>query len=223
MATFFAFAASDRLSTGSLTLLENFEKGVREPQSRLFVEVGQLFTDEIVDTLLLNIVRSAENNHSGAKVLEQFAGLIKSTVHALIRQVLGKMSNAELSPLAGYMRQRRLTLTIDGQEKDFIAIPLPADFHQRFRRVLESGANGEKNAAELLACMEIFSDKAHTAFYDESLGAIKLGFIGRKMADVGGVALRKGAQAATRRLIPELDGEELKQFCAYFLLMLIST
>lgn len=221
MATYFAFAASDRLSQGSLTLLENFEKGVREPQSRLFVEVGQLFTDEIVDCLLLNIVRSADNNHSGAKVLEQFAGLIKTTVHALIKQVLGKMSNDELSPLAGYMRQRRLTVTRDGQEQDYIAIPLPADFFQRFRKVLEKGAQGEKDSAELLACMEIFSGTAHTKFYDESLGVIKLGFIGRKMADVGGAALRKGSLAATKKLIPEMEGEELKNFSAYFLTMLI--
>ncbi|MGH8493625.1 MAG: hypothetical protein ACRERR_11065 [Moraxellaceae bacterium] len=222
MATYFAFPASTALSTGSLTLLDNFEKGVRDPQSKLFVEVGQLFTDEIVDTLLLNIVRSVDNNHSGAKVLEQFAGLIKSTVHALIKQVLGKMSNDELRPLAGYMRQRRLTLNHDGQEKDFIAIPLPADFYQRFRHVLEKGAQGEKNSAELLACMEIFSEKAHTAFYEESLGAIKLGFIGRKMADVGGAALRKGSQAATKRLIPDMQGQELKDFSTYFLTMLIT-
>lgn len=222
MATYFAFPASDRLRDGSLTLLDNFEKGAREPQSRLFVEVGQIFTDEIVDALLLNIVRSAEKAHSGAKILEQFASLIKSTVHALIKQVLGKMSNEELRPLAGYMRQRRLTLTQGGTEKDYIAFILPADFHARFRAVLEQGARGESNTSELLACMEIFTEKAHTAFYDESLGAIKLGFIGRKMADVGGSALRKGSQAATRRLIPDLQGEELKQFCAYFLLMLIT-
>jgi len=222
MASYFAFPASDRLRDGSLTLLDNFENGVREPQSRLFVEVGQIFTDEIVDALLLNIVRSAERAHSGAKILEQFAGLIKSTVHALIKQVLGKMSNEELRPLAGYMRQRRLTITQDGKEKDYIAFILPADFHTRFRAVLEQGARGQSNTAELLACMEIFTEKAHTAFYDESLGAIKLGFIGRKMADVGGSALRKGSQAATRRLIPDLQGDELKQFCAYFLLMLIT-
>ncbi|MDQ8038481.1 MAG: hypothetical protein REI12_13740 [Pedobacter sp.] len=222
MASYFAFPASDRLRDGSLTLLENFEQGVREPQSRLFVEVGQIFTDEIVDALLLNIVRSAENNHSGAKILEQFAGLIKSTVHALIKQVLGKMSNDELRPLAGYMRKRRLTLTQNGQEKDYIAFELPADFHARFRAVLEKCAQGENLQPELLACMEIFTEKAHTAFYDESLGAIKLGFIGRKMADVGGAALRKGSQAATKRLIPDLKGEELKEFSSYFLLMLVS-
>ncbi|HEX6591277.1 MAG TPA: hypothetical protein VF050_04705 [Moraxellaceae bacterium] len=222
MTAYFAFIASDALRDGSLTLMENFEKGVREPQSAKFVQVSQLFTDEIVDALLLNIVRAAESNHSGAKVLESFAGLIKSTVHGLIRQVLGKMSNEELRPLAGYIKQRRLTLNQDGVQRDYICFPMEAGFQARFRAVLEQGARGEKNTPELLACMEQFTGLAHEAFYDQSLQTIKLGFIGRKLADVGGAAIRKGSQSANKRLIPELQGQELKEFSEYFLGMLIT-
>ncbi|MFN3587275.1 MAG: hypothetical protein ACK4UT_07210 [Moraxellaceae bacterium] len=97
MTCYFAFPASDRLRDTSLLLLENFEQGVKAPQNKLFVEVAQLFADEVVDVLLLNMVRSAEAGHSGAKVLESFAGLIKSTVHGLIRQVLGKMARVSAS------------------------------------------------------------------------------------------------------------------------------
>lgn len=222
MTCYFAFQASDTLRDSSLTLMENFEQGVREPQSTLFVKVAQLFTDEIVDALLLNIVKAAESNHSGAKVLEQFASVIKSTVHSLIKQVLGKMNNEELRPLSGYIKQRRLTLTQKGETHDYIAFPMPADFHARFRAVLEKGANGEKQEGELLACMEKFTEMSHQAFYDDSLKLIKLGFIGRKVADVGGAAIRKGSQTASRRLIPALEGGELKQFSEYFLKLLIT-
>lgn len=222
MTCYFAFQASDTLRDSSLSLMENFEQGVREPQSALFVKVAQLFTDEIVGALLLNIVQAAESNHSGAKVLEQFASVIKSTVHSLIKQVLGKMNNEELRPLSSYIKQRRLTLTVDGQTADYIAFPMPADFHARFRAVLEKGARGEKSEAEMLACMEKFTEMAHQSFYDDSLKLIKLGFIGRKVADVGGAAIRKGSQAASKRLIPALEGSELKDFSAYFLKMLIT-
>lgn len=221
MTCYFAFPASDRLRDTSLLLLENFEQGVSAPQNTLFVEVAQLFADEIVDVLLLNIVRSAESGHSGAKVLEGFAGLIKSTVHGLIRQVLGKMSNAELAPLSAVIRERRLTLAHEGIERDYIAFVMPADFHARFRAVLEQGLRGERNPAELGECMSTFSDMALTAFYDDCMKPLKLGFIGRKVVDMGGAAIHKGSQAATRRLVPEMQGQELKDFSAYFLGFLI--
>lgn len=222
MTCYFAFQSSDALRDSSLALLENFERGAREPQSVLFVKVAQLFADEIVNVLLLNIVRSADSGHSGAGILEQVAGIIKSTVNTLIKQVLGKMSNDELKDLASYIRERRMTLTVNGAAADYVAFPLPADFHARFRAVLEQGTRGEENKQELLACMEIFTEKAHQVFYEDAMKPIKLGFIARKVVDVGGSAMRKGSQSATRRLVPTLSGDELKQFSAYFLGMLIT-
>lgn len=222
MTCYFAFQGSDALRDSSLALLDNFERGASEPQSATFVRVAQLFADEIVDALLLNIVRGAEEGHSGASVLEQFAGVIKSTVNTLIKQVLGKMSNEELRPLSSYIRERLLIVTTAGVTKEYVAFPMPADFHDRFRAVLHQGARGEKNSKELLACMEIFSDMAHQAFYEDSTKPIKLGFIGRKVVDIGGAAMRKGSQAATRRLVPAMEGAELKQFSEYFLTMLIT-
>lgn len=222
MSCYFAFRASDDLRDSSLALLDNFERRDPASQSALFVKVAQLFADEIVDVLILNIVSGAESGHSGAGVLEQFAGVIKSTVNTLIKQVLGKMNNDELRPLSSYMRERLLILTTAGVTREYVAFPMPADFHERFRAVLHQGARGEQNQKELLACMEIFTEMAHQAFYDDSMKPIKLGFIGRKVVDIGGAAMRKGSQAATRRLVPAMDGAELKQFSEYFLTMLIT-
>lgn len=223
MTSYFGFPASAELASSSLTLMQNFERGVSESQSALFVKVAQLFSDEIVNTLLLNIVRNAGPGQSSAGMLEQFAGLIKSTVHSLIKQVLGKMSNAELSPLASYIRERRQVFQRDGQEQVYIAFTLPDDFYDRFRRVLEQGAHGERNPDELLACMSEFHERAFNAFYDQSLEQIKLGFIGRKVADVGGAAIRKGSQSTSKKAVPQLQGVELKRFSAYFLGMLLRT
>jgi hypothetical protein len=222
MTCYFAFQASDALRDSSLALMENFERGVAEPQSAAFVKVAQLFSDEIVNALLLNIVRAEEAKHSGAKALEQFAKIVTDTVHYLIRQVLGKMSNDDLRPLAGYIKERRLTQTVDGKTRDLIVFPMQADFHARFRAVLEKCAAGEQHPEELLACMEHYSELSVVAFYDDSLNLVKLGFLGRKMVSVGSVAIRKGSQAATRRLIPPMSGDELVKFSKYFLSMLIT-
>lgn len=221
MTTYFAFRASEDLSKSSHTLMENFEKVVREPQSTLFVKVAQLFADEIVDTLLLNLARNSSSGHH-THSLENFAGIIKSTVNGLIKQVLGKMSNDDLQPLSGYIRKRRMELTLNGETCDYIVFETPADFHARFRAVLEKGARGELDQAELIACMDLFHDMSLTAFYDESLKQIKLGFFGRKIADMGGAAIRKGSHSISHRTIPHLHGDDLKHFSEYFLGMLVT-
>lgn len=221
MTTYFAFRASEELTQSSHILMENFEKGVREPQSTLFVKVAQLFADEIVDALLLNLVRNSSNQQH-THTLESFAGIIKTTVNGLIKQVLGKMSNDELQPLSGYIRKRRMALTINGETHDHIVFETPADFHARFRTVLEKGAQGELDQPELIACMDIFHELSLTAFYDESLKQIKLGFFGRKIADMGGAAIRKGSHSVSHRTIPHLHGDDLKHFAGYFLSMLVT-
>lgn len=221
MTTYFAFRASRELSESSHALMENFEKGVREPQNVLFVKVAQLFADEIVDTLLLNLVRNS-SNQAHASSLESFAGIIKSTVNTLIKQVLGKMSNEELQPLSGYIRKRRMELTLNGETHDYIVFETPADYHARFRAVLEKGLQGELDKDEMMACMDTFHNLSLTAFYDESLAQIKLGFIGRKVAEMGGSAIRKGAHSMTHRTIPHMAGDDLKHFSGYFLGMLVT-
>lgn len=221
MTTYFAFRASPELSKSSHELMENFEKGVPASQSALFVKVAQLFADEIVDTLLLNLVRNS-SNQAHAHTLENFAGIIKSTVNTLIKQVLGKMSNEDLRPLSGYIRKRRMDLVVDGETHDHIVFETPADFHARFRAVLEKGLQGELDQGELLACMDVFHELSLSAFYDESLQQVKLGFIGRKVADLGGSAIRKGSHSASRRSIPHLHGDDLKHFSKYFLGLLIT-
>lgn len=223
MSSYFAFQASDALSQQSLLLTENFEKGVKDPQNRLFIEVAQLYTDEIIDALLLNIVNAPGADVSGAGMLKQFAGMIKSTVNGLIKQVLGKMSNDELQALAGYMREHRLELPSrkDGELRAHVAFAIPDEFYQQFSSVLERGGAGEQTQPELQPCMDRFADMAIKAFYDDSLKSVKLGFIGRKLADVGSSAIHKGAQAATRRLVPALKDNSLKRFSDYFRSMLI--
>lgn len=222
MTTYFAFRASEELNRSSLALMDNFERKAPEPQSALFVKVAQLFADEVVDTLVLNLVRSPGANPANAKRLESFAGIIKSTVNGLIKQVLGKMSNDELSPLSGYIREHRRTFTVSGETGDYMVFETPAEFDARFRAVLERGVRGERDDAEMLACMEQFHELSLSAFYDESLRLVKLGFIGRKLAEVGGSAIRKGAHSTSKHSIPNMSDDEYRRFSEYFLGLLIT-
>lgn len=221
MTTYFAFRASPELSESSHRLVDSFERNAREPQNQLFVRVAQLFADEIVDALLLNLARNSSGK-GHASTLENFAGVIKSTVNTLIGKVLGKMSNEELQPLSAYIRKHRIPITVNGETHDHISFETPADFHARFLAVLEKAARGERDQAELIACMDLFHDMSLTAFYDQSLAQIKLGFIGRKLADLGGAGIRKASHSVSHRTIPHMSEDDLKHFAHYFQGMLFT-
>lgn len=220
MTTYFAFRASPELIQSSHVLMQNFDDGAAAPQSELFVTVSRLFADEVVDVLLLNLVHAADSEHGG--VLTGAANLIKGTVNMLIRQVLGHMDNDELRPQADYIRERRMTLPWADGTADCVAFAMPADVHERFRRVLERALQGDKDEPELQACMELFVELACTAFYDEALERLRLGYFGRKTASVGGTVIRKGGRSAIRRLVTHLEGDDLKR-CADYLLTLLVT
>lgn len=223
MSSYFAFQASQALSVSSATLTDNFEKGEKAPQNKLFIEVAHLYTDEVIDALLLNIVNAPGADVTGASVLRSFAGLIKSTANGLTKQVLSKMDNDELKPLAGYIRKHRLDLPTgkEGETRSYLAFGISDSFYQQFASVLERGGAGEEINDELLPCMMSFAKQATTAFYDESLKSVKLGFIGRKLVDVGSSAIHNGGEAAVKRLVPALKGNSLKRFSDYFRSMLV--
>ncbi|HNG10304.1 MAG TPA: hypothetical protein PKY17_03275, partial [Agitococcus sp.] len=52
-------------------------------------------------------------------------------------------------------------------------------------------------------------------FYVESIKPLKLGFVTRKIADLGGVTIDKASHAAIKKLVPQLNKEELQGFVEY--------
>lgn len=216
----FAFRASEALHQDFMALQTAFQ-GARlpdQPQAKLAVQLTQRYTDEIVDALLLNLMRGSDADSHAPKAIETVASLIKSTVHALIRQVLGKMNNADLKPVADFIASRRVQL--DGGLNDYISFELtPAD-HALLHGAWSAAAAGQQDVPAMTHAMLRFSELAIQAFYEESAGAIKLGFIARNMFSVGQAAISKGSRTAISRLIPSLKARENQAFGKYFLGML---
>lgn len=216
MSGYFAFPASAQLEADSDKLIQNLESGVRESQSSLFTQVAQRYADEIVDALILNVVRGGDASSPGTKVLEGFASLIKSTVHMLIKQVLGKMSNEELKPLSSVIRERRVKFTdADGNVREHISFPMAdADF-TKMQAAMTAQANGQRDNAVMTSVMLKFADLAHHYFYDDAVKRLKLGFVGRKAVDMGGAAISKGSHSAIKKLVPDMPDDEAAVFAGY--------
>ena len=217
MTFLFAFQASKSLTEEFNEVLNAFANGIpAQPQAGAVVSLAQRYADEIVDALVVNLMKGSSPSSSAPKVLETVASVIKGASHTLVRQVQAKMSNAELQPLTTYIAARRTQHMVKGTLRDFISFDLAkADYDLLQQAWADAAAEGINQAAMTQAMLR-FSELAIQAFYQESAQAVKLGFIARNVFAVGEAAIRKGSQAAIRRLIPALKPTELKAFGRYF-------
>jgi len=221
----FAFAASPALQEDFQAVITAYAGGniPQAPQSARIVQLAQRYADEIVDALLLNLLNGAEADSAAPRALETVASLIKSTVHTLIKQVLSKLDNKELQPVAAYVATRRTILKEAEGERDYISFELSDTDFARFDAVWSGNAEGQIDKVALNDTMLRFSALAIAAFYEDSAKALKLGFIARNLFNVGHSAISKGSQVAINRLIPALREKETRAFAAYFHSMLRTT
>lgn len=212
MATYYAVPCPDGLRANFARLVDNFERGVSEPQNQLLIAVANEYTDKIVEVMILGNSQMLNPDSFAARVLNNVAVVVKTTAHTLIRQVLHKMKNQEMAPLTAQIRARKLVIGAD----EFISFPVPAALAQRYRQCFTDIRAGNLAARQpFMECMLEFSGLANHYFYQESVKPLKLGLITRKVADLGGVTINKASQAAIKKLIPHLNIEELQVFVDY--------
>ncbi len=223
MSQYFAFPAGESLQKDTIQLLANFDQAVAAPQSDLFVRVANGFADVVIQTLLLNMVHNMEGEHLAGRILDKLAGLIRATVHVLIKQTLHKRSNQELQALLGFVRARRLVRLEEGQERDYICFPLPLDLAGRFEAIFHRIDQGhaEEERLALRDAMLQFAELAHYHFYEEPTQLLDLGFIARKAAAVGGSTIQSGSQSAIKQVYTQLKPQEIIDFVTYFRTMFI--
>lgn len=212
MATYYAIPCPDGLRENFAKLVLNFESGVSVPQNQLLITVANEYTDKIIEVMILGNSRLLDADTIAAKVLNNVASVVKATAHTLIKQVLHKMKNQEMAPLTAQIRARKLVIA----EQEFISFPIPTELAQRYRQCFVAIRNGDVSARiPLMESMLAFSLIANHYFYTESIKPLKLGLITRKISDLGGVTINKASQAAIKKLIPQLNIEELQGFVDY--------
>lgn len=222
MAWLFGFPASDALQADYEQLTAAYAGGQlpSTPMAPVFIDFAQRYADEILDALILNLVRGADPDSAAPKTLESAVSLIKSTAHALIRQALAKRSNRELASVAEFMRTRRVRLPHQGELRDFISFPISTADHALLAGAWGAAAEGQRDIPAMTQATLRLIDLGMQAFYQDTGDAIELGFVARKMFNMGHVAIQKALNLAAGRLVPALKPRELRDFSAYFLSML---
>ena len=212
MATYYAIPCPEGLRKNFAVLIHNFENDIGAPQNQLLIAVANEYTDKIIEVMILGNSQLLDADTFAAKVLNNVASVVKATAHTLIKQVLHKMKNQEMAPLTAQIRARKLVIA----EQEYISFPIPTELAQRYRQCFMAIRNGDISArTPLMEAMLEFSLLANHYFYTESIRPLKLGLITRKIADLGGVTINKASQAAIKKLIPQLNIEELQGFVDY--------
>ncbi|MDP2226478.1 MAG: hypothetical protein Q8J78_03265 [Moraxellaceae bacterium] len=213
MTTHFAFKLTDATQSGIDELLRNLDAGSPEPQHALHTRLSVVLTDEVIANAFENLIERFQGGE-GAGVLHTLIGLLKGTVHVLIRQLLGKHDNAEVAKMAQYMRDRRLSL--HGETRFGFALPdaLGSQLQRLFGEI--RAGNGVAVRAELTATMTRFADLGVERFYDDFVVDMELGFIKRKAVELGRSTISKGVHSALNKLIPSLGQKELEVFVDYY-------
>ncbi|PQA46760.1 hypothetical protein [Amnimonas aquatica] len=211
---FFSFPLDNKLQTTIDGLLADHAQGkYADPAVSSQIAVGT--TDGVIKALALDVIDILKHSgEDGAGILSVLAGLLKSTMHVLIKQIMGKVDKGEQDKLAGYLNSRRVYV---GDQARF-GFELPAALGARFDDLLGQIRAGQIAAARpgLTTAMTDFTEVAVKRFYDEFTGSLDLGFVKRKLVDVGRSTVLKGSHTAVNKLFGSLSDDELKQVAAHY-------
>jgi hypothetical protein len=222
MTAYFGFEPSEGLKNDIQTILANLAKKAPEPQYHLSSEISKVFTDEVIDNLLLNLVGVMQNHGDGegGGLLKFLGGFLKTVMHGALKVMLGKCDNAEVNKRSDFLRMRLLQLPND---KTRLGFEIPQEVYNHFQHCfteIEAG-NGKQFTEELIKTMLTFTDLSLVHFFDDFINGLNLGMINRKMASVTRSGTHKESQSTIKKLIPSLSDAQLRDFSAYFKAMLV--
>lgn len=208
---FFGFVPSEELLKNIQTGIE--KKNSNEPLYPLRDQTALLINEEIIDTLLIELVRRfpASDKRDTA---EKLAGYVKSTVAVLLKQLLSKADNDVVRQSVEFSER---SLFKDPQGQFRVGVNLDASLVTNLKNSFaEVQANGDVNRAVLSEQFKQFSDETINHFMRDFNKTLDLGMIKRKAADIGASAVGKAVHMAIDKLIPNLNKDEITAVAEYY-------
>ena len=207
---FFGFIPSEKLLNNIQTGVE--KKNSSEPLYPLRDETALLINDEILDAVLLELVRRFPESDK-RETAEKLAGYVKSTVAVLLKQLLGKASNDVVKQSIEFS-ERSLFKDPQGQYRVGTALDasLVTNLKNSFAQI-QAGEQMDKNV--LAEQYKQFAEATVRHFMTDFNKTLDLGMIKRKASDIGAAAVIKAVHIAIDKIIPSLNKIELKALAEY--------
>ncbi|MBK0062353.1 MULTISPECIES: hypothetical protein [unclassified Acinetobacter] len=207
---FFGFIPSE-------SLLNNIQTGIQkknssEPLYPLRDEVALQINDEILDAILLELVRRFPESDK-RETAEKLAGYVKSTVAVLLKQLLSKAPNDVVQQSIEFSER---SLHKDPEGRYRVGEDLDATLVTNLKNSFaEIKAGNDVDRRVLSEQYKQFADATIRHFMIDFNKTLDLGMIKRKGADIGAAAVTKAVHIAIDKLIPHLHKEEINALADY--------
>ena len=207
---FFGFIPSE-------SLLNNIQTGIQkknssEPLYPLRDEVALQINDEILDAILLELVRRFPESDK-RETAEKLAGYVKSTVAVLLKQLLSKAPNDVVKQAIEFSEH---SLHKDPEGRYRVGEDLDPTLVTNLKNSFaEIKAGNEVDRRVLSEQYKQFADATIRHFMIDFNKTLDLGMIKRKGADIGAAAVTKAVHIAIDKLIPHLHKEEINALAEY--------
>lgn len=208
--SYFGFVPSEDLLTSIQSGIE--KKNSNEPLYPLRDKTALLINDEIIDAILVELVRRfpASDKRDTAQKL---AGYIKSTVAVLLKQLLGKSPN-EVVKQSIEFSERSFFKDPQGQYR--VGTSLNSDLVNNLKNsYAEIKSGNDINRTVLSEHYKQFAEAAVRHFMNDFNKTLDLGMIKRKASDLASSAVIKAVHIAIDKMIPNFTKEELLAIAEY--------
>ena len=207
---FFGFIPSESLPNNIQTGIQ--KKNSSEPLYPLRDEVALQINDEILDAILLELVRRFPESDK-RETAEKLAGYVKSTVAVLLKQLLSKAPNDVVKQSIEFSEH---SLHKDPEGRYRVGEDLDPTLVTNLKNSFaEIKAGNEVDRRVLSEQYKQFADATIRHFMIDFNKTLDLGMIKRKGADIGAAAVTKAVHIAIDKLIPHLHKEEINALAEY--------
>ena len=191
----------------------------KEPQYPLRDKISLQLTDELIDTMLVQLVQKFPASEK-RDTTEDLANKIRSIVSTMMKQMLGKTSNEQVLESLDFMEKSLFTDNA-GQQRIGLVLPdsLVSEMKKSFAEV-EAG-NGKAQRENLTQLFKTFSDAQIKYFMTDFNKTLGLGMVKRGIASVATSAVETAVHIVIKKLIPSLSQQELLVFTQHFDQLLI--
>jgi len=190
---------------------------LQDPKSALQTEkvsrCAELLVDSMLQTLIIDMIANVQMKPFAKKIVLQLEGVIQKTANALVHKVILKLDNQELWPLVEYLRE--LEVELDG--KRYLSFPLEAYAEKAINKANIEIHNKDLSKAKnhFDEGMQNILDQGLLVFYKKPMSMLKLGFIMRKIVDVGYSAIHAAVKPTIHKVVHDMDLHELESLKHY--------
>lgn len=217
MTSYFGIVPSETLSGDIQQAQAN--RNSSEPQYPLRDKISLQLTEELIDNLLVQLLQNFPPSEK-RDTTEELAIKIRGIVSSLLKQLLGKASNEQVTESLVFMEK---SLFIDNHGQQRIGAVLPDELATQMKLCFSEilAGNGKAYSAALTEHVKSFSDVLIQHFMTDFNKTLGLGMVKRGAASVATSAVSTAVHIVVKKLIPSLNQAELEVYAKHYDAMII--